>query len=482
MGSALPRVCIIGAGTSGLICAKVMKERGIPFDCFEKGSGVGGLWRFNNDNGASTCYRSLHINTSKRIMQLSDYPFPDHVPEYPGHAEILQYFEDYCDHFGVRPHITFKTTVQHAERLPDGLWQVDISGPTGEERRYYDAVIVANGHHWDPRTPQFPGHFDGIQFHAHHYVDLDTPHDLRGKRVVVVGSGNSAMDIVCELGQAYRAGQGPSRVFLSQRSGVWITPKVLGNFAQDAALRHAMKRPGAWERFSRRYIPRGIRKAFADFMAQNFIKLIAGSPQRVGLKAPLEPYSKRHGTISQDIHSRLIHGDITPKGNIRELAGDRVIFEDGSSEQADVLIHCTGYRITFPFFDPQFISAPGNDIGLWHRIFDPRYDNLMFLALVQPRCAMMPIAELQSHFMADYLTGQYHLPAKSVMTNELQDYHEGMKSEFTQSASHTIQIDCEEYSYLLYEEWDQGKQRAASAGRGLPIPARASQPDTAKAA
>ena len=120
------KICIIGAGTSGVICAKVFKQHGIDFTCYEKGSGVGGLWRFHNDNGVSSAYRSLHINTSKRMMQLSDYPFPDHMAEYPSHKEILEYFESYCEKFGVLDHITFNTEVLNIQRKPEGGWTLEV--------------------------------------------------------------------------------------------------------------------------------------------------------------------------------------------------------------------------------------------------------------------------------------------------------------------------------------------------------------------
>ncbi len=480
MQQALPKICIIGAGTSGLICAKVMMQRGLPFDCFEKGSKVGGLWRFNNDNGLSSIYRSLHINTSKRVMELSDYPFGCHIAEFPGNEEIIQYFESYAEHFGVNRHITFQTEVTAVERLDDGCWQVEITGPGGGETRYYDAVMVANGHHWDPRRVEFPGSFDGVQMHAHDYTSVEQPLDLRGKNVVVVGSGNSAMDIVCELGQAHREGRGPARVILSQRSGVWITPKVLGNIPQDKGLRHPMRRPGLWERFKRRFIPRVLRVACYNFVTENWLRIILGDPARVGLKPPAEHYSRRHGTVSQDLHARLIHGDIVPRGDIRELRGREVTFDDGSVESADVIIQCTGYNIRFPFFDPALVSAPGNDIALWQRIFDPRFDNLMFIALVQPLCAMMPIAELQSNFLADYLTGVYNAPDSGQMERERYEYHEGMKAEFTDSPSHTIEINCEEYSYNLYREWDRGIKRARSQGNPLPLAAKAANRENDK--
>ncbi len=459
-----PCVSIIVAGTSGLVCAKVLRQQGLRVQVFEKGSRLGGLWRFGNDNGMSSIYRSLHINTSKRVMQLSDYPMPEHMAEYPSHAEIIEYFESYVDHFGVREAIRFNTEVRLAEKLPQGGWQLRLRRTDGTETtQCFSHLVVANGHHWSPRMAKFPGHFDGPQFHAHHYIDLHEPVDLADKRVVVIGAGNSAMDIACELGQAVRAhagsGQGPARVVLSQRSGVWIAPKVLGNMPQDRAIRHAMKRPDHWERFRRRFIPRAWRLAAYNALAEHLLRGVAGDPQRVGLKPPKERFSQRHGTVSQDIHARLIHGDITPRGNIAELLGDQVRFEDGSVEPADVLIHCSGYRISFPFFAPELLSAPDNDIALWQRMMDPRHENLFFVGLVQPKCAMMPIAELQSSFIADLLTGGYRLPARATMEGQMRAHHERVKAGFTRSESHTIQIDCDEYSHDLYREWDKGKQR-----------------------
>ena len=472
MDERLPRACIIGAGTSGVICAKVFKQHGIPFDVIEKSSGVGGIWRFKNDNGMSTCYRSLHINTSKRMMVLSDFPFKDSVAEYPTHEEILDYFEEYVDHFGVREHIEFRTEVRKVSRNDDGTWKVDLARvdtPEKVESRNYDFVAVVNGHHWDARIPSFPGKFDGIQMHAHHYVDAGDPHDLRDKNVVVVGMGNSAMDIACELGHR---GQGAGRVFLAQRSGVWIVPKILGNTPQDEFIRHPMEEPTAWERFRRTYIPRRWRQKFSNFIGEAIVGFSMGKPSRVGLKDPKEPMNMRHPTISSEIHNRLIHGDITPKGNIAELMGEKVKFEDGSIEKVDAIIYATGYNITFPFFEKDFISAPNNSIPLWQRIFDPRFENLAFIALVQPLCSMMPIAEIQSHFVAEYLVGRNALPSPAQMEREMHDYDNFMKGRFTNSPSHTIQIDCAEYTYFLREAWEKGKKRALRTGSKVPVTAR----------
>ena len=466
----LPNACVIGAGTSGLITTKVFKEHGIPVDCLEKGSGIGGLWRFQNDNGMSTCYRSLHINTSKRVMQLSDFPFLDSTAEYPSHQEILAEFERYTDQFDLRRCIQFNTEVVRCEREADGLWRLQLRTSEGVETRRYDFLAVANGHHWDPRRVQFPGEFEGFEMHSHHYVDVTDPHDLRDKNVVIVGSGNSAMDIACELGHV---GQGAKHVYLSQRSGVWIFPKVFGNRAQDEFLRHPMEKPSLRERIIRETIPKAARVRFNDLWIKGLVKLIVGDPARVGLKEPKEPLHMRHPTISHEIHNRLIHGDVIPKGNIKELRGRQVEFEDGSIEDVDAIIYATGYNITFPFFDDDFIAAHDNHIPLFQRIFDPRFDNLAFIALVQPLCAMMPIAELQSNLVADYLCGDYRLPSRAVMSERSLAMDSAMAAQYTKSRSHTIQIDCAEYSYYLRKEWDAGAKRAKLDRGRLPVVARA---------
>src|SRR3954471_2755273 len=167
---AQPRVCVIGAGSSGIAAAKVLHERGIAFDCLELSDRVGGNWVFGNANGMSSSYRHLHINTSRERMEYADFPMPKSYPDFPHHTEIAAYFDAYVDHFGLRERIAFETGVERAERRPGGGWEVTLD--TGETRPF-DMVLVANGHHWNPRwpDPSYPGSFDGEQMHSHHYVD-----------------------------------------------------------------------------------------------------------------------------------------------------------------------------------------------------------------------------------------------------------------------------------------------------------------------
>lgn len=449
------KVCIIGAGTSGVIAAKVFSQQGIDFTIFEKGSGIGGIWRFQNDNGQSTCYRSLHINTSKRMMALSDFPFKNSIAEYPTHYEILSEYERMVDHFGFRQNIVFNTTVLDCTPTNNNQWKVTTQrGDDLPTEQVYDYLVVANGHHWAPRLPKFDGQFEGDELHAHHYVDVKDPVNLVDKNVVVVGVGNSAMDIACELG---RVGQGAKKVYLSQRSGVWIIPKVFGPAPQDKFVRHPMVEPSLWEHLRRKLIPRKVRQWFFGKLAEVTIRLTVGVPQRFGLKAPDGPFQSRHPTVSQEIHNRLIHGDVIPKGNIKALKGKKVEFEDGSIEDVDAIIYATGYNIKFPFFKESLFNAKHNNLALWQRIYDPRFNNLAFLALVQPVCAMMPIAELQANLIADHIIGGFQLPDQGTMMKEMFQYDQMMKADYKPSASHTIQVDCPEYSYYLRQAWNRGK-------------------------
>ena len=193
-----PRTCLIGAGSSGIAAAKALHERGLPFDCYELSDRVGGNWVFQNKNGISSSYRSLHINTSRERMEYSDFPMPKSYPDFPRHDHIARYFDDYVDHFGFRDRIRFGVGVDHVERLDDGRWEVRT---TEGETETYDAVIVANGHHWDPRMPEpaFPGSdtFEGLQLHSHAYMDPDFLKDFetRGETLRVQKGSQNAVTV-----------------------------------------------------------------------------------------------------------------------------------------------------------------------------------------------------------------------------------------------------------------------------------------------
>jgi dimethylaniline monooxygenase (N-oxide forming) len=420
------KVCVIGAGSSGIASCQVLDARGIPFDCFEKGSAVGGNWRFENDNGMSSAYRSLHINTSRGLMAYRTFPMPEHYPHYPDHFQIAAYFEEYVDHFGLREKIRFRTEVV-AVKPAGGQWEVTVRDADGnEETNRYRAVMVANGHHWDPRWPEppYPGseQFEGEQIHAHYYREAEA---LRDKRVLVLGIGNSAVDIAVE---SSRIG---AKTFLAMRRGAYIMPKYLNGKPTDEAASKLLTRA-----------PLSVQR----FVLGRMLGLTAGDMTSYGLPEPDHKLLEAHPTVSAELLSRLGHGDVLVKPNIDRFSGGRTIrFADGSEEEIDLVVYCTGYKITFPFFESGFLSAADNRLRLYRRVVSVEHPGLFFIGFVQPLGAIMPIAEAQSEWVADVLGGRGTLPSGVEMGAEVTEAEAKMRKRYVASKRHTIQVDFHPY-------------------------------------
>jgi cation diffusion facilitator CzcD-associated flavoprotein CzcO len=430
-----PRACIIGAGSSGITAAQVLAERGVDFDCFEMGSGVGGNWRYENDNGVSSAYRSLHINTSRSAMEYAAYPMPDTLPDYPSHWQIAEYFDDFVDHFGLRERITFRTEVVKVVPARGRGWEVtlrSVDDPGDAETRHYDHVLVANGHHWDPRWPEpsFPGaeEFPGTQLHAHYYR---TPDVLADKRVVVLGIGNSATDIAVESSRV------ATETHLAMRRGAHVLPKYLFGMPTD----HLTSSPLARGPF-----------AMQKLGMKAMLRLAVGRMSDYGLPEPDHDVLEAHPTISDDLLTRLGHGDIAVKPNIDRFEGAKVFFTDGSAVEADVVVYCTGYRVSFPFLDDTVVRAEDNHVDLYRRVVSPDHPGLYFIGLIQPLGAVMPLAEEQAHWVAELITGEVTLPPVAEMRRQVAAYDRALRKRYVASKRHTIQVDAHEYRTELQRE------------------------------
>jgi len=437
------KVCVIGAGSSGIAACQVLNARGIPFDCFEKGSQVGGNWRYENDNEMSSAYRSLHINTSRNQMSYATFPMPDDYPDYPDHFQIARYFDAYVDHFGLRERISFRTEVERVEPGAEGGWEVTVAGADGERRtELYAAVLVANGHHWDPRWPEppYPGsdQFEGEQIHVHHYREPDA---LRDKRVLVLGIGNSATDIAVEASRI------ASKTFLAMRRGAYVMPKYLGGKPTDEAASAVLT-----------HFPLPVQR----FVINRMLGLAAGDMTAYGLPEPDHKLLEAHPTVSAELLSRLGHGDIEVKPNIERFAGDRAVrFADGSEEEIDLVVYCTGYKITFPFFDPDLIAAEDNRLPLYRRVVSVEHPGLYFIGLIQPLGAIMPLAEAQAEWVGDLLQGRAALPPAAEMRKQIAAEERKMRKRYVASKRHTIQVDFHPYLRQIRKERKQGAKQAA---------------------
>ena len=435
----LPRTCVIGAGPSGISVAKRLKEYGIPYDQFEASDDVGGNWYYNNPNGMSACYQSLHIDTSKWRLAFEDFPVPAQWPDYPHHSQLLQYFHDYVDHFDLRAGITFNTRVELAKRRPAGGWDITLS--TGETRSY-DALVVANGHHWAARIPDYPGPVDGAQIHSHAYRSPFEPVNCVGKRVLVVGLGNSAMDIASELSQRPIA----ARLFVSTRRGVWIFPKYYKGQPID-------KNPA----------PAWIPKALRNWLGARIIRGLVGNMRNYGLPEPEVGPFESHATVSGEFLVRAGSGDIVMKPAIDRLDGDGVVFADGSRETIDAIVWATGYDIRFPFFDDPALCADEDNRPppLFKRILKPGVPDLFYAGLGQPLPTLVNFAEQQSKLIAACLTGAYMPPPEAEMHRVIAADEAHHTGHYYAARRHTIQLDFVDYVRDLKREVDKGKRRAA---------------------
>lgn len=424
-----PTVCIVGAGCSGFSVAKRLSDFGIDFEVFEASDDIGGNWYHNNPNGMSACYQSLHIDTSKWRLAFEDFPVPDDWPDFPHHSQLLQYFRDYVDHFKLREKITFNTRVEDAVRDKDGNWQVSLSSG---QTRSYSALVVANGHHWDPHVPdEYPGKFGGVQMHSHAYDSPFEPHDLRGKRILVVGVGNSAMDIASELSQRPIA----EKLFVSTRRGVWILPKYFNGQPADKIV------PPPW-------IPNWL----GLWVARSLIKRNLGRMENYGLPKPDHEPLSAHPSVSGEFLTRLGCGDIAIRPGIEKLEKNAVRFADGSKEQLDVIIWATGYRISFPFLKQTELAVQDNRFPLYLRMVKPGWRNLFFVGLAQSLPTLVNFAEQQSKYIAAVLAGKHELPSDEKMQQRIELDEQRYLSHYYQSRRHTIQVDFGKYVAALKKE------------------------------
>ncbi|MDB5654402.1 MAG: monooxygenase [Tardiphaga sp.] len=439
MNDAAADIAIIGAGSSGIAVAKALHDKGLAFDIYEKGSELGGMWRYGNDNGQSCAYRSLHIDTSRDNLGYSDFPIAADKPDFLSHRQLLEYLESYADRFGARARVHFNCEVTSLQKDGTG-WRIT----TREGTRRYRAVVIANGHLWDPRWPSFAGSFDGTAIHSSQYR---TAQPFDDKKVLVVGIGNSAVDIAVDL--CKRA----SHVALSTRTGAHIMPKYLMGIPVDrwsSFLSRRLKLPTLWTR---------------RIMAR-LIYLAVGDQTRFGVPRPPHPMWREHATLSQELLPYVGHGWISIRPNITSLDGAAIGFADGSRENFDAVIYATGYKTSFPFLAPEIFAVPeqGGMVDLYRRITPPNQPGLFFAGLVQPIGPTIPLVEIQARWIAAVLSGKIALPSITDMAIEVRSFHQEKQRTWLNTPRYTLEVDFKDYARELNGDIaNAARGRAAAA-------------------
>lgn len=415
----LDKFCILGAGSSGLAAAKNFLQAGIPFDCLEREDDVGGNWYYGKP--ASSVYRSTHLISSKKLTEYTDFPMPEEYPHFPSHQQAWEYLRSYARHFGLDKRIEFNTAVQWIEPVGDA-WEVTLAD--GRIRRYR-GLVIANGHNWDPKWPDYPGTFTGLTLHSSQYK---TPDLLTGKRVLVVGAGNSGCDIAVE------AAQNAAATFQSTRRGYHYLPKFLLGKPIDQC----------GERLLRWRVPLWLRRRVSAVMA----RIALGPPERYGLPKPDHQLFESHPIINSQMLYYVGHGRIQPKPDVKELAGERVRFVDGSEEVIDVLIYATGFKISFPFIDREHLNYHGSRPELFLNVFHPERDNLFVMGLIQPDSGQWGLVDYQAQLVARYLQAldRGHPAARRFQQRKAQDQLDlaaGIR--YIDSTRHLVEV--EHFSY-----------------------------------
>lgn len=419
------KVCVIGAGSAGIAMCRALVTRGIPFDAYERGPEIGGLWRYPATHaGRSAAYPSLHANTSKTVMQYPSYPMPDDFPDYPHHSLVARYFDDYADHYGIREHIRFNTEVTRAERAEGGGWDVTLGD--GGTRHYRAVMVASGGRHGLPLYGSYEGQFAGREIHS---MEYDGPEEFAGQSVVVLGLGATSADIATEISRV------ASATYLSVRTGHYVVPKILEGRPIDK-LSPMMKKLSVEQR-----------RPLVSLM----IKLVHGDMTNWGLPAP--PYKPGQGPLvaSSELLPAIAHGRITAKPVIASADGHKVRFSDGQVVEADAVIHCTGYRISYPFLDESLVGDGDDAPPLYHQVVPPETEGLYFIGLLHSMTSLMPLAEAQAEWVGDLLTEAVRLPSRGEMWTHIRNARRRQDKRFYDSSGHLL-VDPNEYGPLLDAE------------------------------
>ncbi len=425
--SAGKSICIIGAGPCGLATIKNMKDQGFTdIVCHEPRETVGGIWNHTKDASRASVYDSAHIISSRRLSAFRGFPMPEAYPDYPSHEQILAYFSSYAQANRLTDHIRFGSRVVSARQREQGGWTIVSKGPEGDKTEAADVLVVANGHHSEPFVPELPGNFTGEQIHS---VAYRCAEPFRGKRVLVVGAGNSACDIAAVLSRV------AGHVSLSMRHAQAIIPKLV--FGRPVDVQFAKLQ----------ILPRPLR----EMAAKLAVGLAVGPYRKYGLKEPEGALLSMHPTLNSDILDRIRHGKVTPREGIKSADGSMVEFENGDNAEFDVIIWATGFRMAFPFFEAGFPAWQNAlEIPLYLKMMPAGRDDLFFIGLIQPIGCIWALADYQAELAARLIAGTWTPPnnvGERIKRQMAMDARQ-----FERSARHAVQVDFHDYKRKLEAE------------------------------
>ena len=348
-----------------------MQKIGLPYEILERNAGIGGVWDI--DAPRSPMYASAQLVSSKTVSGFPEFPMPDAYADYPKHPDVLAYLRDFADRFDIARHVRTNADVIRVERResPNG-WLVTLH--TGEVRSYR-ALILATGLQWHPRPHTIPGSFRGDLFHSSEYK---TPDRLRGKRVLVIGSGNSGIDIACDASRAAVA------TSLSMRRGNWIVPKYLFGAPSDRSARGGSR------------LPLRLRQLITELL----LGFAVGNLERWGFPRPAHRVYELPPILNSAIIDAVRRGTIRIRADVRSFEGSEVTFADGSADTFDTVILATGFTVDFTYVDGPYLDLDRGMPDLFLHVFPRSIDDLALLGLPGAEAGGLPAVALQADLAA----------------------------------------------------------------------------------
>ena len=433
------RVANIGAGAAGLCAARHMLAKGMDVAVFEHGSCIGGLWAYENDNGSSPAYKSLHLNSEAKVTAYRDFPFPEGSPLYPDHRQVRRYLESYADAFGIRPHIRFHARVNAVTR--DGeRWRVRLHDGSTDS---FDAVVVASGHQNAPSHPAWREQFTGEYLHSHTYR---VPEPFRDKDVLVVGMGNSAVDIAADICVV------TASTTISARSPVLMMPRMLFGVPTSRVL----------GKLEKKWMPWPVRRTIRELLTL----AVHGRMEQWGFTTPK---TRTHPTSHPSLMSHFVWDRIKAKPGIESVQGQEFRFTDGTTQCFDAVIAGTGYHVTLPFLAPELRPLDGHQLDLFLRVVHPSQRGLFFMGLFNVAGGgNIRMMDDQAEWITEMVSGTEAVPDALEMQRVMAEEQAFLRQHYPSSPRYALELDPVFYRRQLKRE--RQRARAAAGQRAAPAP------------
>ncbi len=404
----MKKVCVIGAGPSGITAIKQIKDKGHEVQCFEKGSAIGGVF------ASRSTYDSCLLTVSNHFMAYSDFmPFDERL-HFWTRNDYFRYLNKYAEKFDLFSHIQLHTEVEKMVKK-GRKWQVHIKHGNARREVVFDGVVVSTGSFQKPFIPNVPGieKFTGDVYHSREYKNSQP---FAGRKVLCVGMGETSADLTTEIADM------AEKCVVSVRRYPRTTVRHVGDFntidtytirASSTMSHHAD------EKFHK--------KIFAQMLRHRnpAVRLMAEWTMAAGSA------SDQVSTKNNRLFPSIADGKVqTNLAGIKKFENNKVVFNDGVEEEIDTIVWCTGFEIEFPFLPEELRSTNPRD--LYKHIFHPGADDtLAFVGFIRPLQGGVPVmSEMQSRYVARVFSKEASLPDKEEMQKTITQDKRRAEEEF----------------------------------------------------